>query len=68
MKSIYLIEGGAPAGSNMPPGLEGCRTTRTRIRTMTMHGNNRTATSGIEIFEFPLNLILLRKKGVIRSL
>jgi len=67
----YLIEGGAPAGNNMPPGLEGCRTTRTNINTITMQGNKSTAPRGIDILEFPRRRILLRKNaslGEIRSL
>jgi hypothetical protein len=62
-KLAYLIEGGAPAGNSNPPGFEGCRTTRTSIKIITMHGNRRTTPSGIDIFEFPRNRIRLRKNA-----
>lgn len=55
--------GGAPAGINMPPVEEGCRTIRIRIRMMTIHGNRSTAPSGIDIFEFPFKRIRRRKKA-----
>ena len=51
-------------------GDEGCRTMRTRMRTMTMHGNSRTTPRGMEIDELPLMRMRRRKKarrGDIRS-
>jgi hypothetical protein len=56
-----LIDGGAPAGINILPGDEGCRTTRIRIRITTRHGKRRTNPSGIDIEEFRFSRILLRK-------
>lgn len=58
-----LIEGGVPAGIRIPPGDEGCRTKRSRTRTITMHGNSKTKPRGIEIDELPLRRILRRKKA-----
>ena len=57
----YLIEGGAPAGSNIRPGDDGCLTKRMRISTKTMHGKSSTNPRGMEIEEFPFNLIRRRK-------
>lgn len=57
------IEGGVPAGIKIPPGDEGCRTKRSRIKTITRHGNSKTNPRGIEIDELPFNLILRRKKA-----
>jgi hypothetical protein len=51
------MEGGAPAGIRIRPGEDGCLMTRRRMRRMTRHGNNKTKPKGIEIEEFPLNLI-----------
>lgn len=62
-----LIDGGVPAGIKMPPGDEGCRTKRRRIRTITRHGNNKTKPRGIEIEEFPFRRILRRKKSNLGS-
>ncbi len=67
----YLIEGGAPAGISILPVDEGCRTTRTSIKIITIHGNRSTAPRGIDIFELPFRRIRRRKNanlGVIRSL
>ena len=66
----YLTNGGAPAGISILAVEEGCRTTRTRIRMITMQGKRSTAPSGIEIFELPFRRIRLLKKanlGDIRS-
>ena len=67
----YLIDGGAPAGISILPVDEGCRTTRTSIKIITIQGNRSTAPRGIDIFELPFKRIRRRKKanlGVIRSL
>lgn len=58
-----LIDGGVPAGIKIPPGEEGCRTKRSKMRTITRHGNNKTNPRGIEIDEFPFSRILRRKKA-----
>ena len=58
----YRIAGGAPAGIINPPGEEGCRTMRTMIKIMTMHGNSNTAPSGTETFELPFSRMRLLKK------
>lgn len=58
----YRIAGGAPAGIIRPPGEEGCRTTRTSIRIMTIQGNSNTAPRGTEIFELPFSRMRLLKK------
>ena len=47
---------------NTRPGEEGCRTTITSIKIMTVSGNNNTIPSGIETFEFPFKRIRLLKK------
>ena len=57
------MAGGAPAGINILPGEEGCRTKRTRIRTTTMHGKMMTTPKGTEMLELPFNLRGLRKKA-----
>lgn len=59
---VYLIEGGAPAGNKIRPGEDGCRTMRTKISIITMSGNMSTVPSGMDILEFPFNLIRRRKK------
>ena len=59
----YLIKGGAPAGISILPGEDGCRTMRMRINIITMSGNKITTPRGIDIFEFPFNLIRLLKKA-----
>lgn len=58
-----LIEGGVPAGIKIPPGEAGCRTKRSRISTITRHGNSKTRPRGIEIDELPFRRILRRKKA-----
>jgi hypothetical protein len=66
----YLIAGGAPAGNSIRPVVFGCRTKRTSIKMITIHGKRRTTLNGIEMEELPFNLIRRRKKdnrGVIRS-
>lgn len=68
--SPHLISGGAPAGINILPGEDGCRTMRTSINIITRRGNKSTAPSGIDIFELPFKRIRLLKKanlGKIRS-
>ena len=70
MGIAYRIIGGAPAGISIPPGVDGCRTTRTKINIITIQGNKSTAPSGMDIFEFPFKRIRRRKKaspGDIRS-
>ena len=57
------MEGGVPAGIKIPPGDEGCRTNRSKIRTITRHGNSNTKPNGIEMEELPFNRILLLKKA-----
>jgi len=57
------MDGGVPAGIKMPPGEEGWRTKRSRIRIITRHGNNKTKPRGIEIDELPFSRILRRKKA-----
>ena len=52
-----------PAGIKMPPGEAGCRTKRSRMRTITRHGNSKTRPRGIEIEELPFRRILRRKKA-----
>ena len=59
----YRMAGGAPAGIKMPPGAAGCRTTRTRMRTMTMQGKSKTAPRGTEMDELPFNRTRRRKKA-----
>lgn len=51
----YLIAGGAPAGIKIPTPDLGWRTKSTKINTTTIHGNNRTTPSGIEMLELPFN-------------
>lgn len=66
----HLISGGAPAGINILPGEDGCRTTRTSIKIITISGNKSTTPNGIDIFELPFKRILLLKNanlGKIRS-
>lgn len=58
-----LIDGGVPAGIKMEPGAEGWVTMRKTIRTITMHGNNKTKPRGIETEEFLLSLIRRRKNA-----
>lgn len=57
------MDGGVPAGIKIPPGDEGCRTKRSRIRTITRHGNSNTKPKGIEIEELPFKRILRLKKA-----
>jgi hypothetical protein len=52
-----------PAGIKIPPGEEGCRTKRSKTRTITRHGNSKTNPRGIEIDELPFNRILLLKNA-----
>lgn len=63
-----LIDGGVPAGTKIPPDEEGCRRTRSRIRTITRHGNSNTKPNGIEIVEFLFNRILRLKKANLGSM
>lgn len=63
-----LIEGGVPAGIRMPPGDEGCRTKRSRTRTITMHGNSKTKPRGMEMDELPFKRIRRRKKANLERL
>ena len=58
----YRIAGGAPAGIISPPGEDGCRTMRTTIKIMTIHGNSNTAPNGTEILELPFSRMRLLKK------
>ncbi len=53
----YRIDGGAPAGISIRPGDDGCRTTKTSIKMITMHGKRRTAPRGMEMEELPFNRI-----------
>jgi hypothetical protein len=57
------IEGGVPAGIRIPPGDEGWRTNKSRMKTITRHGNSKTNPRGIEIDELPFNRIRRRKKA-----
>jgi len=57
------IEGGVPAGIRMPPGDEGCRTKRSRMKTITRQGNSKTNPRGIEMDELPFNRMRRRKKA-----
>lgn len=61
--TTHLMVGGAPAGISIPPVEEGCRTTRTSINIMTIHGNISTAPRGMDIFELPFSRIRRRKKA-----
>ncbi len=63
MVGTYRIAGGAPAGIKMPPGVAGCRTMRTKMSTMTMHGKRRTAPRGTEMEELPFKRTRRRKKA-----
>lgn len=63
----YLIDGGAPAGTNIPPDDEGCRTTRTSISISTMQGNKSTNPKGIEMRELSLRRMRRRKKAMERG-
>lgn len=54
-RKTYLIAGGAPAGIKIPTADLGCRTKSTKINTTTIHGNNRTTPSGIDMLELPFN-------------
>ena len=63
-----LIDGGVPAGIKIPPGEEGCRTKRSKIRTITRHGNSKTNPKGIEIDELPFKRILLLKNANLEML
>lgn len=59
----YLMDGGTPAGINIPTGDEGCRTNSTKISTTTMHGNSRTTPRGMEMLELPFNRSGRRKNA-----
>ncbi len=56
------IDGGVPAGTSIPPGELGCFMTRMRMITTTKLGKRRRNPNGIEMDEFPFNLMRLRKK------
>lgn len=66
-KQTYLIDGGAPAGTRILPGEEGCRTTRTSINIKTMQGKKRTNPSGMEMRELCLRRIRRLKKAIERG-
>ena len=57
----YLIAGGAPAGMNICPGDDGCRTTIISINITTISGNSSTSPRGTETFELPFKRIRLLK-------
>lgn len=57
------MEGGVPAGIRMPPGDEGCRIKRSRMKTITRHGNSNTNPRGIEMEELPFKRMRRRKKA-----
>lgn len=57
------MEGGVPAGIKIPPGDEGCRTKRSRMKTITRHGNSKTNPKGIEMDELPFKRMRRRKKA-----
>lgn len=61
------MDGGAPAGTSILPGEEGCRTTRTSINISTMHGNKSTKPKGMEMRELSLRRIRRRKKAMERG-
>ena len=52
-----------PAGIKIPPGDEGCRTNKSRMKTITRHGNSNTNPRGIEIDELPFNRMRRRKNA-----
>ena len=52
-----------PAGIRIPPGDEGCRTNKSKMKTITRHGNSKTNPRGIEIDELPFNRMRRRKKA-----
>jgi hypothetical protein len=59
---VYRIDGGVPAGTNIRPGELGCLMTRMRMINTTRPGKRRRKPSGIDMDEFPFNLMRLRKK------
>jgi len=64
------MTGGAPAGTNIRPGDEGCRRKRMHMSTITMQGNRTTMLRGIDSVELPFSRIRLLKNaslGVKRS-
>ncbi len=64
------MAGGAPAGIIKLPGDDSCRTIRTIMSIMTMHGNKSTAPRGTEIFELPfsrMRLLTKDNRGMILS-
>lgn len=68
----YRIDGGAPAGTNILPGEDGCLTTSIKMINTTMLGKSRTKPNGIEIEEFPFIFMRLLKndnldRGVLLS-
>lgn len=56
------MEGGAPAGTRMWPGDDGCLITKIRMSMTTMLGNSNMKPRGIEIEEFPFSRMRRRKK------
>lgn len=58
----YLIVGGVPEGMKGMPDEFGCRTTRRRMSSRTVTGNNNTAPSGT-VTAPPFSRIRLRKKA-----
>ena len=62
-EDTYRMEGGVPAGIKIPPGDEGCRTKRRRMKAITRQGNNKTNPRGIEMEELPFKRMRLRKKA-----
>jgi hypothetical protein len=57
------MDGGEPAGIQVPPGLEGCLVMRTNINIMTIIGNNSTNPRGMEMEELPLSRIRREKRA-----
>lgn len=62
-RNTNRIEGGVPAGIKIPPGDEGCRTKRSRMKTITRHGNSKTNPRGIEMEELPFRRMRRLKKA-----
>lgn len=52
-----------PAGMRIPPGEDGCRTNKSKMRMITRHGNNRTKPRGMDIDELPFRRILRFRKA-----
>lgn len=68
---MYLIEGGAPAGTSGLPGVVDWRIKRKHMNSMTRKGNNKTRPRGTETAELPFRRILRLKKpvvGIVRSI